>query len=388
MQPGEGYPFDLQRITPADIQQKLKTGLPNTIVDIAFAGGSTSIRPGYQAQRGYERADVFVYWHREVDASGTYMYPRDLFDYLEPTSGSREASHRLLGSYSSQATPLVTLQSPNRLVQVHIFAGCLCPEAQTISAIGNEGRYTPKQRVAYQREVAKVIRPWALRGLGRTTSALGLYPKSDMIWDVDDCLAAGVTLGGESLVLEALGYPSRPRRIDVTVATAQALVMIAQLAESPGRQQPTEINVGYMAWALAPGVGPQQLGKNYIIQAPFVELGKVFAGSPYVVADMGAAGEEAEGAPWNSFRRVRNGQQDSAYSLDQAGSLQVYYARGGEFIEALADYIRYTAGQPHEPSPRVMTAAKRLTPVDPNNAMALAWQNVIEPFDTYFFSRR
>lgn len=397
--PRDEFPtrFEIPRtpITPQEILTSLEMHEHDVHVDLHSADSLARIRYPLPAHVDPENqfADAFVYWGQTLsNLHGTYMEPSALFEYLAPVDVSpAEAEARLLGASYPRRTPWVTLESDDHLVRVNVFSGATTWQAKEISSIGDAGEFTTSERIAYQKALFEVFTPIAQRSYNTTHNALGLYSTLLILHDIEDCAATGDTLAGVSRILEQYSahqqLPFAGRRIDIAVATGQALTVLAHESQRVG--QPVEINVGYVAWGLSRGVGPELEHKNYITHAPFSIHSKAFGEKIFVVGDMGNAAKRIgdHEYPWEKFRRDYYGLEGgdgrpvaSYQHLSDAGSLRLAYANGGLLMTAFADAAVLQLGKDIR-SPTIIAVGKRLD--FPQQGFALRIDHFLGPLQDY-----
>jgi len=375
-----------RNITPEEILFRLKGFESEIRVLVAGRGGRVAVAEGFPVNKGNGTGEAYVYWNGAMERlNGSYMKPVDLLRFLKPVGTSRGTAELLMAdTLGSVRAPRITLRSDDGLVSVNVFSGARSDTARTISEIGSRGSFTPEERRIYQTALYDVYRPILARPLSVTKTGLGLKDSVRLFHEIEDCAATGDTLAGMGFVLERLQSPFEGRRIDLGVATGQALTILTWQAQR--MKVPTEINVGYMAWGLSEGIGPNLEHKNYITHPPFQEFRKVFGETIFVVGDMGEAAKRTTGVPWDSFRLDswgRNEKQSvdenfySQYFERSTGGLRVGYANGGLLTVAFLEYEQL----PKEvPTSTIMAVGKRLD--SPIHGFAFRLDHFLEPYRT------
>jgi len=383
-----------RRITPAEITSRLDTYFPEIELRIAKPGKKVSL--GLKVDEKNRMGEAFVLWGEALNGlNGTYMEPADFFDYFSPqlrVTGYTEARKLLLGDLSPAPHPLLSLASPEGRVEVNIFGGATNRQAIAISEIGDKGEFSPEDLATYQKSLYEVFRPIAERPSEKTRVALGLASDQSLTIDEEDCAATGDTVGGVGLVLQKEGFLPEARRIDVAVATAQALVVLAHLTQKQGI--PMEVNVGYASFGLSLGVNENLEHKNYITIAPIPELIDAYPGRIFVVGDMGVAAKRVLSLPWDRWRSDRWGLEDPKSDrevsyvdhiladdkLNDEMDLRIGYEKGGLLMMAMVKQALFEAKDPTE-FPLVMAVAKRLDLGD--RGFGLRLDNLLEYISSY-----
>lgn len=253
----------------------------------------------------------FVTFPKEFKSiSDSYISPEDfLMKGLDIESIDAEGAVKRIMGEGIGAFNEPMFQKLTKNFKIRVLNGSMNEHALKMSEMASHGFKfeSPDDRAEYQSSLATLVQPMVV-----TT------PEVKGIRIFDDCLASADSIYGYLYSrLEAPGGEDKMRegvRIDVAVATPQAIMLLKRFAEVKGF--PLEINVSHLAYGLNEKnyiTYPEELLSSGLIDEEKVamirSLDKV-TGGLYVVGDMGNA---QMGISQEDLDRIRKEKGESAY---------------------------------------------------------------------------